>query len=535
MKYIYIPLTILFLLAAKILNGQETPVERGIKSITQDVIKAQTGFLASDWTEGRAAGEKGERLASDYIASMLQLFGVKPYGDMVRTRYNSGGGESVRTYFQNFVLLKTVPGEEQILQVRSTEGKTITAISFTRDVDFTIRPSDPAFEITAPVVFAGYAYRNDELRYNDLAKLDLKGKFVLKISGFPKFVTESTYRSRLTRESQKMDSIIRSMGAVGIIEFSPEEKVTGRPEIPDFMNMSPSEAYPWSGKTRASYRIPGAKNQDVLRRLSVSVKSANEILKGTNIDIDAYLEKANINQVYNLTQPANKEIYLKTNVSTTQVAVRNVIGIIEGNKPDQVIVLGAHYDHVGMGNGYIWNGADDNASGTVGIMTLAKAIMETGQKPEKTIIIALWTAEEVGLLGSRYYLENLSFPLENIKLNLNFDMISRYINDSEPDKVTMTYDIEYPLFRDITVSNLNKYGIDLSVDYQPSANPPGGSDHRSFVAKGIPIMRFKPGHREEYHMPDDEISTLDWDIMEKIIKISYANIWELANSDWESK
>ena len=82
---------------------------------------------------------------------------------------------------------------------------------------------------------------------------------------------------------------------------------------------------------------------------------------------------------------------------------------------------------------------------------------------------------------------------------------------------------------------MNKYGIDLIVDYQPSDDPPGGSDHRSFVAKGIPIMRFKPGHREEYHMPDDEISTLDWDIMEKIIKISYANIWELANSDWESK
>jgi Zn-dependent M28 family amino/carboxypeptidase len=96
----------------------------------------------------------------------------------------------------------------------------------------------------------------------------------------------------------------------------------------------------------------------------------------------------------------------------------------------------------------------------------------------------------------------------------------------------MTYDIEYPVFRDITVSNLKKYGINLSVDYQPSADPQGGSDHRSFVAKGIPIMRFKPGHREEYHMPSDENSTLDWDIMEKIIKISFTNIWELANSEW---
>jgi Zn-dependent M28 family amino/carboxypeptidase len=244
------------------------------------------------------------------------------------------------------------------------------------------------------------------------------------------------------------------------------------------------------------------------------------------------MNKADKNQPYTFIQTTNKEIYLRTSVKTTQMAVRNILGVIEGKKSDQFIILGAHYDHMGIGNGYIWNGADDNASGTVGIMTLAKAIMETGQQPDKTIIIALWTSEELGLLGSRYYVNNLNFPKENIKLNLNFDMISRYMSDSEPGKVTMTYDSEYPRFRDITVTNLQKYGIDLLVDYQPSDDPPGGSDHRSFVARGIPVMRFKPGHREEYHMPSDENETLDWDIMEKIIKISFTNIWELANSEW---
>jgi Zn-dependent M28 family amino/carboxypeptidase len=111
-------------------------------------------------------------------------------------------------------------------------------------------------------------------------------------------------------------------------------------------------------------------------------------------------------------------------------------------------------------------------------------------------------------------------------------MISRYINDNEPNKVTMTYTLANQGFRDITVTNLKKYGIDLLVDYQPSADPPGGTDHRSFVAAGIPIMRFKPGHREEYHTPDDEFNTIDWDIMEKIIKLSFVNVWELANTGW---
>jgi Zn-dependent M28 family amino/carboxypeptidase len=96
----------------------------------------------------------------------------------------------------------------------------------------------------------------------------------------------------------------------------------------------------------------------------------------------------------------------------------------------------------------------------------------------------------------------------------------------------MTYTSLFPSFKTITEDNLKMYGMDLLVDYAPSADPPGGTDHRSFVAADIPIMRFKPGHREEYHTPYDEYSTLDWDIMEKIIRISYANLWELANSKW---
>ena len=168
-------------------------------------------------------------------------------------------------------------------------------------------------------------------------------------------------------------------------------------------------------------------------------------------------------------------------------------------------------------------------------MTIARAIMATGEKPANSIIFAFWTAEEEGLLGSRYYVRNPALQVANLKLNMNFDMISRYISDDEPKKVTMTYTIAYPWFRDMTASNLEKYGIDLLVDYQPSADPPGGTDHRSFVEAGIPVIRFKPGHREEYHTPMDETGTVDWDIMEKIIKIGFADAWELANDEVEVK
>jgi Zn-dependent M28 family amino/carboxypeptidase len=264
----------------------------------------------------------------------------------------------------------------------------------------------------------------------------------------------------------------------------------------------------------------------------VSPGTADELFRGSGLNTEEYISKSADSYVKPQADLTGKKIYLKTTVKTETVLVRNVIGIIEGKDPSQIIVAGAHYDHMGMWNGYVWNGADDNGSGTVGIMTIAKAVMETGVKPEKTIIIALWAAEEEGLLGSRHFVANLPFPANNIRLNLNFDMISRYVSEKEYKKAYMVYTDAYPGFKTMTEKNLKSYGIDLDVEYQPSADPPGGSDHRSFVDAGIPILRFKPGHREEYHTPADDISTVDWDIMLKIVRIGFANIWELANSKW---
>ena len=513
--------------------SQSTPVEKGLGAINQDVIKAQLGFLASDWTEGRMTGEKGEYLSADYIASMLQLYGVKPGGDNIRsTGHDNERSENKKSYFQNFILLKAVTGDEQLLKIKTSDGKITKTLNFTYNIDFTLRPSTAGIEIDAPVVFAGYGIINNKLKYDDFSKIDVEGKFILKISGIPLFMRESLDQRAYYALIRETESILKSRGALGIIEFNPEAAVVGNPDRRDFSNMSPSERKPRPGSPNTRYSIPGKSASTEFFRISVSAKVADEILEGSGINIDDYIMKKDVNGTIVLPHISGKTVFIKTSVNTSQVPVRNIIGIIEGTNTEEVVVLGAHYDHMGMSNGYIWNGADDNGSGTVGVMTLAKAIMETGIKPEKTIIVALWTAEEEGLLGSRYWVKNPTLPLENIKLYVNFDMISRYVSDDEPNKVTMTYNTSHPGFRDLTIANLKKHTIDLDVDYQPSPDPPGGTDHRSFVDAGIPIMRFKPGHREEYHTPVDELNTVDWDIMEKIIKISFANVWELANNDF---
>jgi Zn-dependent M28 family amino/carboxypeptidase len=212
--------------------------------------------------------------------------------------------------------------------------------------------------------------------------------------------------------------------------------------------------------------------------------------------------------------------------------VRNVIGVIEGKNKDEVIVIGAHYDHMGIYDGYIYNGADDNASGTVAVLTIARAITASGKQPDKTIVFALWTGEEKGLLGSKYFADNPTVPLEDIRINVNFDMISRYINKDETNKVTMMYSPACSELKDITIKNINAYKIDIVPEYLKTDSPPGGTDHLSFINKGIPYLRFKPGHREEYHTPYDEIETLDWDIMLKIIRLTFLNVWDMAGPEW---
>jgi hypothetical protein len=533
MKYRISSLIILCLLTTTLNLGQTPAVEKGLHAITEEAIKAQLGFLSSDWMEGREAGEKGEYLAADYIASMLQLYGIKPGGDyLVDKRTGLRSEKNERSYFQNFILLKTLPGDEQALSIKSTADRMVKSVNLTYNVDFTFQPGDQPSEIEAPVAFAGYGYIDDSLKYNDFNKLDVRGKYILKIAGFPEFINKTIDNAKISSLRNKMESRYKAMGIIGILEFESDASVVGRPEKKDFMNMSPAEGVVLQGRPHSRYTIPGKKYPENLIKIHVSVRTANEILSGSDINPDEYIRQADKNEKFIIPELKGKSIYFKSSVKISQVAVRNILGIVEGKNPDKFIVLGAHYDHIGSGNGYIWNGADDNGSGTVGVMTIARAIMATGEKPATSIIFAFWTAEEEGLLGSRYYVRNPELQIANLKLNMNFDMISRYISDEETKRVTMTYTIGYPGFKNVTASNLEKYGIDLLVDYQPSADPPGGTDHRSFVEAGIPVIRFKPGHREEYHTPLDEVGTVDWDIMEKIIKIGFADAWELANMKW---
>jgi Zn-dependent M28 family amino/carboxypeptidase len=216
-----------------------------------------------------------------------------------------------------------------------------------------------------------------------------------------------------------------------------------------------------------------------------------------------------------------------------RINVRNVVAMIEGVNKDEVIVVGAHMDHMGMSEGRVWNGADDNASGTVGVMTIASAFAATGVKPQKTVLFCAWTGEEKGLLGSEYFTLNPTVgEIDQYKFYLNYDMISRDSdNDEEGINCGITYTKAYSSMEEITNKNKEDFNINLNLNFRPSEEPRGGSDHTPFTDQKIPIMYMMAGFPDEYHTPEDEVELINWDKMLEIIKLGFLNMWDIANSD----
>ena len=205
--------------------------------------------------------------------------------------------------------------------------------------------------------------------------------------------------------------------------------------------------------------------------------------------------------------------------------------MIEGEIKDEIVMVGAHYDHVGINKGYIWNGSDDNASGTVGMMTLARAVYETGVKPKRTIIFAAWSGEEKGLQGSKYFASN-DKRIPDVMFYLNYDMISRNDeDDSLGNKFEMTYSSDYPLLKENSEKFAKELGLNLDIEYDGSKRPGGGSDHASFSAKDIPVAYYFGGFHPDYHGIADHADKADYKKMVDVIKLGFRSIWELANMD----
>ena len=214
--------------------------------------------------------------------------------------------------------------------------------------------------------------------------------------------------------------------------------------------------------------------------------------------------------------------------------MRNVLGVIPGERSDEYVVVGAHLDHLGMDpalNGdQIYNGADDNASGVSAAFQIARAFLASGKKPLRTVIIAFWDGEERGLLGSRYFVDHCSF-LEKIHGYLNFDMIGRNNKPENPPYVVYFFTASHPKFGEWLKNDIQQYSLHLDPDYRAWDNPVGGSDNGNFAVHNIPIIWYHTDGHPDYHGVGDHADRLNWEKVVEITKASFLNAWNLANEE----
>ncbi|MEN2413501.1 M20/M25/M40 family metallo-hydrolase [Flavobacterium mesophilum] len=447
-------------------------------------------FLASDWMEGRGATQKGGFMASEYIASMMSLYQLKPYN-------------SNSDYFQDFKIQEHTV-KKAIFQIK--KGK--ESISLSPETDFRVTPITKSLQEEAQVIFAGYGLSVPNENYDDYKNQDVKNKIVVVLKGFPshKDTTSIVYQKFKKQfpeennlEENKLQTAINK-GAIALIIIDSKE---------NFKQKSKEDEVFHSLETVSNLSIPIFK---------ISKSSAEKLFAESKISLETFEKKAAKLQPTS-TLLKNTKINFSIELQTETFPVRNVLGMIQGKDTTKMVIIGAHYDHLGIIKDSIYNGADDNASGASGMLALAKKWSESKTKPPYNMIFASWTAEEMGLLGSEYFVQNFDFSKQKILLSINMDMISRSAPEDKAHRVlSIGTEKENENLRkmasEINAKLQNPFALDLW-----ETNGHSGSDYASFTAKGIPIMTFFSGFHDDYHSPNDKASKVDFDKVKDVLFI----------------
>lgn len=473
--------------------------------LTAEDVKSHISYLASDDLKGRYPGTPGSIAAADYIRKQFQEAGLKLLGE---------GG------FQNFeVVVSVSAGEGNRLQVHHKNKKLVvdyTPFPFVVE-DFTPFPFSKNGTVAAEVVFAGYGFEinKDSLVWNDYEGIDVSGKWVMILRGDPEMEKQES-RFVLYGDDRDKVLIARDKGAAGVL-FVSGKKFDAND---DLVSM-------YFDKTQSTAGIPVMH----IKRLV-----ANEILSEDNITIDS-LESVLISGMKPNSVVLSNTVEATTEVIQKKVVARNVVGLLEGADPmlkNSYIIVGAHYDHLGMGGTgsgsrfmdslAVHNGADDNASGVAGILELASLLASEKSSLKRSVLFIAFDGEELGLLGSRYFVSNPLIDLKNTIAMINFDMIGRLrLNDP----AVMVGGTGTSVESEGILSSLDTSTIKLN--YSPEGFGP--SDHAAFYAENITVFFFSTGAHEDYHTPDDDWDRINYEGEKDLLEIGDQLITALADRD----
>ncbi len=498
-----------------------------VSGVTAKQLKEYLTFIASDELEGRDTPSRGLDIAALYIAQHLASWGLKPAGD-------NG------TYFQKVPL-----SLEKVIE-RDTRIE-LGGQSYSYGKDFLTSITAASIK-DAPVVFAGYGWVIKSKNINAYKGIDVKDKVVVVVNSLPKGITFNDLQGPAGGDWMSPAFYAQTNGAKAVIN------------LPSFGNLINWDSSRWNQADKGSVSFGSQAPLIKIPTITLSPRLFSTLFFG---------EKATATAIFNKTQTQDaheafdlkleKRISINIGAKTELIHTQNVVGILEGSDPvlkNEYVAIGAHYDHVGMnpfapGPDKIWNGADDDGSGTVSVLNIAEAFAKGTSKPRRSILFIWHAGEEKGLWGSEYFSNNPTVPITSIITQLNVDMIGRFQNpgdENHPQNKNLPKPNEVFTIGAAMMStelgqlsdSVNKSFLNLNFNtqYDGPDHPEQffyRSDHFNYAKKGIPIIFYMDGSHADYHQASDSIEKINFVEMEKVARTIMATGWTLANSPTRPK
>ena len=455
------------------------------KEITAAELAKHVKFFASDQLQGRKSGSKGAEAAAQYIAKEFESYGLKPVAP-------NG------SFFQSFEFVSGVKLGDANSLAFEISGKALPA-----ELDRDFRPlgfsSNESF--AGSIVFVGYGISDTVKKYDEYAGVDVKGKAVLVMRNAPP--NDSTRDFGSGASLRYKASKARELGArVLLVVTGPEDSDTD-----DLIKLTYDNATGNAG----------------LPAINITRKTADLLLAAAGKNIKDLQKLINETKAPRSVDLPSIFVRLKTDLKEIRETTKNVVGFLEGNDPnlkDQMIIVGAHYDHLGMGGEgsgslkpdttAIHYGADDNASGSAGLLELAQAFAGMKSSLKRSMLFISFSGEELGLLGSAYYVNHPLLPLDRAVVMINMDMIGRLNN-----RALIVYGIgTSPGFEDL----VKRHNRDSAFVLKLNKDGYGPSDHASFYGKQIPVFHFFTDIHPDYHRPSDTYDKINYPGEEQVVR-----------------
>jgi len=460
----------------------------GLSEIKESELKETINYLASPALKGRLAGSPEYDKAASYMADEFKKLGLKPVGD-------SG-------YFQRLNVEYNEINCPCNLNLIADDKITK---EFKLGEDYSFRGFTGTVNIKAPVVFCGYGISEPTHGYDDYKDIDVKGKIVILFKQMPSWKLDSlNFNGSLRYRS----NIAAKHGAIATLYVpKPNDKNPQKP---------------------ISSVLDGAGEQKVdFASLQISVATANDYFQGSGFTLLQQQLK-----IDSLKKPAS--LLLKTSAGikvdadyTKEKRTVNILGMLEGSDPklkNEYVYLTAHLDHVGHFGDVFYPGANDNASGSAGVLQIARAFVRSGAKPKRSIIFTLFSAEELGLNGASYCADHPPFPIEKTIALLNMDCIGY------GDSIQVGNGKSSPKLWDIAYANDEKY---TKLMIKATWNG-GGADAGPFHSKGVPCLYFVTTNSYKFlHLPGDTPESLNYSLYQKVLQLAYITAYQIASGDYK--